>query len=125
MDKLQSSDSVSRAPANSVDCGNFVEITKSKGDYTATMFANNAGFVKSTADGMVFPQFPCLLVNCHNRPGPLITPNVVPIRPVSHSFETPESSQRISSAGSSSDSDTICKFGFARTFIAYSVINVY
>ncbi len=113
MDKLQSSDLVSRSPVNSLDCGNVAEITKSIEDYTSTMFANNDGFVKSTADGMVLPQFPCLLVNYQNLPGPLITPNVVPIRPVSHSFQNPESNQRLGSVGSSSDSDTICTFRLA------------
>ena len=100
MDKVSSMDT---------EGSNASEITKSMENYLSMMMHPSNGFVKSTADGMVLPQFPCLLVNHKNRPGPLVTPNLIPTRPV---FDVPnkiaEPTQRSSSNARISESDTMC-----------------
>jgi hypothetical protein len=106
MDKVQASDT---APIG-LDCSNASELTKSMENYLALMMHPSNGFVKSTADGMALPQFPCLIVNYKNRPGPLVTPNLVPTRPVFDiQDKTPEPTQRLGSNGHVCESDTMCK----------------
>ena len=105
MDKVHSSDTLSIG----LDCCNTSELTKSIENYLSMMIHPSNGFVKSTVDGTVLPQFPCLLVNYKNRPGPLVTPNLVPTRPV---FDiqgmAPDLTQRLGSDGHVSESDTKC-----------------
>lgn len=113
MDKVQSRDMESSTPDNGLDStgSNVSEVSKTMENCLSVM-QPNIGFVKSTASGMVLPQFPCLMVNYKNRPGPLVTPNLVPMRPVAHAFdiqsETPNPAQRLDSDGHKSDSDTMC-----------------
>lgn len=109
MDKEQTSDTVSSTPENRIYCSNASGNTKSLENYLSA----NIGFVQATSTGMVLPQFPCLVVNYKNRPGPLVTPNLVPSRPVAHSLdiqrETPKLTQTADSDGRVYDSDTMCK----------------
>jgi hypothetical protein len=117
MDNVQTCDMESSAPDNCLDStgSNVSEVSKSMEKCLSTIHPN-IGFVKSTASGMVLPQFPCLMVNYKNRPGPLVTPNLVPMRPVAHAFdvqsETPKPTQRLDSDGHKSDSDTMCTLSF-------------
>ena len=119
MEEVQSTHAVSNTSEIGMDCttgsSNVSETAKTIENYSSPM-QPNIGFVKSTAAGMVLPQFPCLVVNYQNRPGPLITPNLVPVRPVAHAFdiqnETPNSNQRLDSNGRNCDSDTMCMLPF-------------
>ena len=117
MDLLQSRNVVSASPENGMDNthSDVSEMTKSVENYLSTLHPN-IGFVKSNTSGIVLPQFPCLMINYENRPGPLVTPNLVPMRPVAHSFdvrnETPKVAKSLESDGRLPVGDrdaTMCK----------------
>ena len=110
MNKVQSKDMVSSTPEYGMDSrgGSVFEITKSMENCASAMHSY-MGFVQSPPSR---PQFPCLMIDYKNRPGPLVTPSLVPMRQVAHTFhiqnETPRPAEQLDSDGHKCESDTIC-----------------